>query len=143
MKIFFKNPLIATVLIEKPIYEIWQHWINSDSIKIWNIPFDHWHCPKVENDVRDGGAFFFRMESKDGKEGFDYSGVYSHILPLTYIESVGGDGRKNRVEFESVDNHTIIRETFEPDSETPLAIQQNFTDSVLKKFKDFMEQDNK
>ncbi|MGG5210584.1 SRPBCC domain-containing protein [Chryseobacterium sp. MIQD13] len=134
-----KNPLIVSISVEKPIDEVWKHWTEENSIKIWNIPFDDWHCPKAENNLRDGGEFRYRMERIDGKEGFDYTGIYSKIIPLKSIESICDDGRKNLVEFQSLGDSVIIRETFEPEDRTPLDIQQNFTDSVLKRFKKFIE----
>lgn len=132
--------LVSTVLVTKPIDMVWQHWISPDSIKHWNIPFDDWHCPIVENKVCPGGTFFFRMERTDGQEGFDYKGIYDRVIPKQRIESTGDDGRKTTVEFEVAGNHTFIRETFEPDLETPLDMQQHFTDAVLERFKKFIEQ---
>ncbi|MDR2269972.1 MAG: SRPBCC domain-containing protein [Sphingobacterium sp.] len=132
------NTLVSVVLVEKPIEDVWEHWIESASIRQWNIPFDDWHCPKVVNDFREGGQFDFRMERKEDREGFDYRGVYNRIIPLEYIETTSG-GRNCIVEFQAIDNNTIIRETFEPDKTTPLALQQNFTDSVLIRFKEFVE----
>ncbi|WP_175633858.1 SRPBCC domain-containing protein [Pedobacter ghigonis] len=135
-----KKDLIATVLIEKPIDEVWNHWTNPLSIKIWNIPFEDWHCPKVINNLKDGGSFFFRMEHINGHDGFDYTGIYDKIIRYESIASTCNDGRRNLVEFQSSANNTIIKETFEPDKTTPLAVQQDFTDSVLKRFKRFVEQ---
>lgn len=135
-----KNPLVVSVSIEKPIHEVWKHWTAIEAIKIWNIPFEDWHCPKAINNLKDGGTFFYRMERKDAMEGFDYSGVYDRVIPLKSIESTCDDGRKSLVEFYPKENNTIIRETFEPENTTPVAIQQNFTQSVLNRFKAFMEQ---
>lgn len=134
-----KNELVSTVVVQKTIHEVWEHWTNPVSIKIWNIPFDNWHCPNVENDLRNGGSFNFRMENADTKEGFNYTGIYARVVPLKYIKSICEDGRKNKVEFESSGSATIVRETFDPDSETPIETQQNFTDSILKNFKKFIE----
>ena len=130
--------LVSVVLVERPIEDVWGYWIGSASIKQWNIPFDDWHCPTVTNDFREGGQFNFRMERIEDGEGFDYRGVYDHIIPLEYIESTSG-GRNCIVEFQALDNNTIIRETFEADTITPLDLQQKFTDSVLGNFKKFAE----
>lgn len=133
-----RNTLVSVVLVERPIEDVWEHWIGAAFIKQWNIPFDDWHCPTVMNDFREGGQFNFRMERRDDHEGFDYRGVYNRIIPLEYIESTSG-GRSCIVEFQAIDNNTIIREIFEPDTITALDLQQNFTDSVLVNFKKFME----
>ena len=130
--------LVSVVLVERPIEEVWEHWINPESIEQWNIPFEGWHCPSVINDFREGGGFDFRMEERANHEGFDYRGLYHRIIPLTYIES-SSEGRSCIVEFQAIDSNTIIRETFEPDTVTPLDIQQKFTDTVLLNFKKFVE----
>ncbi|WP_077435071.1 SRPBCC domain-containing protein [Sphingobacterium sp. CZ-UAM] len=133
-----EKKLVSVVLVEKPLEDVWEHWIRSASIKQWNIPFDDWHCPEVENDFREGGQFNFRMERRIDHEGFDYVGIYECIIPFEYIESISG-GRSCIVEFQAIDHNTIIRETFEPDTVTPLDLQQNFTDAVLLSFKKFVE----
>ena len=135
------KPIVVAVLIEKPLKIVWEKWINPDDIKQWNIPFENWHCPKVMNDVTDGGSFFFRMESKDGKEGFDYKGNYTKVIPFEYIENTQDDGRKSVVEFQQIDDNTIIRETFEPEAQTPPDIQEAFCQSVLNRFKQYAEQE--
>lgn len=134
-----KKELISTIKVDKPIQDVWQHWIDPESIKVWNVPFDTWHCPMVENDVKNGGAFNFRMENASTKEGFNYIGVYEHIIPFESIVSTGDDGRKNKVAFQALGNATIICETFEPDTETAIEMQQKFTDAILLNFKKFME----
>ncbi|WP_104382429.1 SRPBCC domain-containing protein [Sphingobacterium sp. HMA12] len=133
-----RNTLVSVVLVERPIEDVWKHWTFTGSIKQWNIPFDDWHCPLVTNDFREGGQFNFRMERMEDGAGFDYCGVYNRIIPLEYIESTSA-GRNCIVEFQAIDNNTIIRETFEPDTKTPLDLQQKFTDSVLTNFKKFVE----
>lgn len=78
------------------------------------------------------------MEQKNSRGGFDYVGVYDEIILMEYIGSISG-GRTCVVEFQAIDNNTIIRETFEPDTFTPLELQQSFTDGVLLSFKKFIE----
>ena len=65
-------------------------------------------------------------------------GVYDEIIWMESIESNSG-GRKCIVEFQAIDNNTIIRETFDPDPFTSLDLQQSFTDGVLLSFKKFIE----
>jgi uncharacterized protein YndB with AHSA1/START domain len=135
------KPIAVAVLIQKPLEIVWKKWTNADDIKQWNIPFENWHCPEALNDVKEGGSFFFRMESKDGKEGFDYKGKYNKVIPLEYIENTQEDGRKSVVEFQQIDNNTIIRETFEPEEQTPRDVQETFCQSVLNRFKQYAEQE--
>lgn len=83
------------------------------------------------------------MENIEDKDGFNYSGTYVEIIPYEHIESISDDGRKTLVVFESIDDQVKITETYETDDVTPLAIQQKFTDSVLRNFKRFVEKNNK
>ena len=130
--------LVSVVLVERPIEEVWRHWGKPESIRQWNIPFDDWHCPLVINDLTEGGLFDFRMEQRNNHEGFNYRGIYHRIIPLECIESTGND-RNCIVEFQAIDDNTIVRETFEPDTMVPFDLQQAFTDAVLMNFKKFVE----
>ncbi|WP_048506671.1 SRPBCC domain-containing protein [Chryseobacterium angstadtii] len=76
-----KQDITATVLVEKPLQTVWEKWNYPEDIQRWNIPFEDWHCPFAENDVREGGQFFYRMECLDGKEGFSYEGKYVTVIP--------------------------------------------------------------
>ena len=131
--------LVSTTFLERPIEEVWFHWTHPNSIRSWNIPYDHWHCPHVELDLRSGGSFNFRMESIDGKEGFDHKGTYGSIIPLESIHTLGADGRWAKVEFQEKDKGILIRESFQPDPQIDLGLQQSFTDAVLLRFNTFME----
>lgn len=132
--------IAATVLVEKPVEVVWAKWTHPADIMQWNIPFDNWQCPSAENDVSIGGRFFFRMESKDGKEGFDHKGKYDNVIPFERIEYVGDDGRKSVIEFQQIDENTIVRESFEPEMQTPVHIQLEFCQSVLNRFKKYVEE---
>lgn len=131
--------LVATVLVEKPLDIVWQKWITPEDIMQWNIPFDNWCCPEVENNIETGGRFFFRMETKDGKEGFDHKGNYKEVIPMQYIRYIQDDGRTSIIEFQQIDNNTIVRESFEPEKLVPGEIQQSFCQSVLERFKTYTE----
>jgi uncharacterized protein YndB with AHSA1/START domain len=133
--------ITATVTVNKPLQIVWEKWNNPEDIKNWNIPFDDWHCPLAENDIRESGRFYFKMERKDGKEGFDYGGEYVKVIPNKYIETRQDDGRKSIIEFQENGQSTIISETFEPEDQTPINIQKDFCQSVLNRFKKYTEQD--
>ena len=59
----------------------WAYWTEPKHITQWNQASEDWHTPRAENDLRAGGAFTSRMESKDGKSGFDFGGVYDTVEP--------------------------------------------------------------
>jgi len=134
--------LQTQITINRPVEMVWTLWTRPSDIMQWNIPFDNWHCPKAENNATDGGKFFFRMESQNGSEGFDYTGTYNKVIFLKYIESIGDDGRKTIVEFKSENGQTSIVETFEPENKTSLDVQNEFCQAVLNRFKQYAETKN-
>ena len=134
-----KDTLEAKVKVKGSKEKVWELWTIEGYVKIWNVPFQDWHCPKVINDVRTGGAFDFRMEKKDGSEGFNYKGSYTLVIPFGRIELLQVDGRKSTVHFTEQDGDTTVLEQFEPEEKTELRLQQEFCQSVLDKFKAFAE----
>lgn len=128
--------------INAPVQEVWKRWTTPDDIKQWNIPFPNWHVPKAENELRPGGRFLYRMESIDGKEGFDYGGTYNGILQQLQIAYTLMDERRAIIDFVAESNGTLIIETFEAENKTPLDIQKMFCQSVLEHFKQYVERSN-
>lgn len=131
--------ITVDVTIEKPIAVVWETWANPDDIMQWNIPFDNWHCPKVDNDLKSGGRFIFRMEAKDGSDGFDHSGIYDTVIQHQLIAYTGDDGRKSEIKFIVHGDTTTVSETFEPEITNPIDMQRDFCQVELHKFKDFTE----
>lgn len=133
--------ITVEISVNKPVDLVWHRWTTPADIANWNIPFDDWHSPKVENDLKVGGKFFYRMEAKDGREGFDHYGNYDKIIKNQLIEYTVSDGRKSVIKFISNGDTTLVVETFEPEKETPLEIQRDFCYSVLRRFKKYSEED--
>lgn len=133
--------IIASVLVCKPVELVWEKWVSPEDIRQWNIPFNDWYCPRAENDLREGGRFCFRMESSNGKEGFDHKGRYNKIIPRQLIGYTLDDGRQSDVEFQHIDQNTIIRESFEPESGLSPIAQRAFCQAVLDRFKKHVEGD--
>ena len=134
------NPFLKVeISIDKPVELVWEYWTNTADIMLWNVPFPNWHSPKVENDVRAGGLFSFRMEAINGSEGFDHVGKYDKVIKYQLIEYTVSDNRKSIIEFVAKGNTTILTETFEPENETPIDLQRDFCESVLLNFKNHVE----
>ena len=76
---------------------------------------------------------------EDGSEGFDHKGKYDGVIPLKSIESTGDDGRKTVTEFSFKNGETTIVEYFELENHTPMEVQQDFCQSVLDRFKKYVE----
>lgn len=134
-----KTPLKAEVLVKAPIHKVWKLWNDPHHIAKWNTISEEWHTPLAENDLRIGGKLFLRMETLDGKDGFDYKCTYNDIIDHTKITHTNMDGRKTAIEFVQMKEGVKIVETFEPEQQTPLDTQQQFCLSILENFKTYVE----
>ena len=94
-----KTVVIVENTINAPIDKVWENWTKPEHIVKWSNASDDWHTPRAENDLRVGGSFTSRMESRDGKMGFDFGGIYDAVRKNEYIEYTMGDGRKVNITF--------------------------------------------
>ena len=65
---------------------------------------------------------------------------YQKVIPFQLIGYVFDDGRKGWVEFQHIDQNTIIRESFEPDPAVPLENQRACCQSRLEEFRKLLEE---
>lgn len=133
----------VSVTIKKLIEEVWEKWIDSESIKIWSVPFSDWHCRKAENDFCKDGKFLYRMQSNDGEDGFDHTGIFLKIIPLQTVETQSEDGRRSKITFKEFYDNTIVEEIFEPDQVIECSHQEDFCQKILIQFKNHVENKNK
>ncbi|HMR82067.1 MAG TPA: SRPBCC domain-containing protein [Niabella sp.] len=131
--------IVLNILVHKPVNEVWKKWITPEDMEQWNIPSDSWRCLNVFNDFIESGLFCYAMETKDGRERIEHKSIYNRIVPYELIVYMLDDGRKSTVEFQQIDRNTIIRETFDPEQQTPLKVQQDLCQSVLERFKEYAE----
>ena len=116
----------------------WEYWTKPAHITQWNQASDDWHTPRAESDLRAGGKFSSRMESKDGKYGFDFWGIYDAVEPYHTLNSTLGDERKVFVTFEPVASGTRIIETFETESENSPERQRQGWQAILDSFRSYV-----
>ncbi|HEY5461628.1 MAG TPA: SRPBCC domain-containing protein [Hanamia sp.] len=136
------NTIIVETVINSTTERVWELWTIPENIIQWNNPSDDWQTLKVENDLKEGGRFLFRMKAKNGSDGFDFGGKYDKVITNEFIEYTLDDRRKAVVEFIANCNSTILIETFDPEAKTPVDIQKDFCQSVLNNFKKFAEKEN-
>jgi len=80
------------------------------------------------------------MAAKDGSFSFDFTGTYINIEEKKSIEYVMDDGRKCTVFFVDENCGTIkISETFDPETENSLELQQQGRQAILDNFKKYVE----
>ncbi|BCG09373.1 MULTISPECIES: SRPBCC family protein [Buttiauxella] len=124
--------------VNAPVEKVWQAYINPEDVKQWNTASPDWHTPTAAADFREGGAFSFRMEAKDGSMGFDFAGVYTRIVPLQLIEYTFGD-REAKVEFTQTADGVEVRLDFDPDQQYPVEHQKNGWQAILDNFARYVE----
>ncbi len=122
-----------------PPSKAWEIWTDPKHIVNWNFATPEWHCPRSENDLREGGRFSSTMAARDGSMNFDFEGTYSRIEPQSLIEYEIADGRKVSIAFEVTDGGTRITETFEPEGTHPVEMQRQGWQSILDNFARYAE----
>ncbi|GEP52126.1 activator of HSP90 ATPase [Flavobacterium noncentrifugens] len=125
--------------VNAPVEKVWKFWSQPEHIKNWNHASPDWHTPIAENDFRAGGKFLSRMEAKDGSFGFDFEGVYDTVTTHQYIHYTMADGRTVSIAFDGDENETKITETFDPENQNPVEMQQTGWQMIIDNFKKYTE----
>ena len=134
-----KNNITIETIVKAPVEKVWESWTNPNHIMQWNNASEDWHITKAENDLRVGGNFMSRIETKDGSFGFDFGGTYDEVKPNQLIEYTIGDGRKVKITFSENGNETKVVETFETENTNPIEMQRSGWQSILDNFKKYTE----
>src|SRR4051812_41461736 len=129
-------------IIHAPIEKVWKLWTLPEHIKNWNNASADWHTPYVENDLKAGGKFKFAMVLKDGREGFDFEGVYTNIEKFSLIEYQLFDNRTANVRFENEGNKVKLTESFEPTGKDSAHMEEQFCTAIIENFKHYVENYN-
>ncbi len=125
-----------------PMPRTWELWISAEHIIHWNAASDDWHTTSVKNDLRPGGNFYHRMESKDGAMGFDFEGRYTVVDPFKRIHHVMADGRHVDIQFTSDGDDVQITEIFDPESFHTIEHQRQGWQVILDNFKRYCDKLN-
>jgi len=120
-------------VVAVPIEKVWRAYTTPENIKQWNAASDDWHTTNAKVDLRVGGAFSSRMESKDGSMGFDFAGTYTRIVEHELIEYSFGD-RTAQVEFADNPNGVTVRVTFDSEPTHSIEQQQQGWQAILNNF---------
>lgn len=126
--------------INAPLEHVWKLYTEPKHITQWNNASKDWHTPHAVNDLRVGGKFLFRMEARDGSQGFDFNGTYTQIKTNQLITYTIEDRRTVRVQFTEQDERTNVLVTFEPEDINPLEMQREGWQAILNNFKRYVEQ---
>ena len=119
--------------VAAPIEEVWRAYTTPEDITSWNAASADWHCPEARLDLREGGAFCYRMAARDGSVGFDFEGTFDRIVPLRLIEYSFGD-RAAEVVFARAGGGTAVSVTFDPETMHSIEQQREGWQSILDNF---------
>ena len=126
--------------INAEIDQVWEYWTKPEHITKWNKASEDWLCPNAENDLKEGGKFKYRMESEDGKVGFDFAGTYKVVKEKEKLTYELEDGRNAEVIFLEEDGSVMIKETLDTEDENPVDQQEQSWKSILESFKTYTEE---
>lgn len=141
METLAKTKITVETTVEAPVEKVWDLWTEPIHIIHWNNASADWFTPYAENDLRVGGRFMYRMESRDGKNGFNFAGEYNSLELYKHIEYTIGDGRRVRITFDLKGTGIRIAEIFEAELSHPVEVQQEGWQSILNNFKKYAESD--
>ncbi len=134
-----KTLITVETTVDAPVAHVWACWTEPEHITKWNAASDDWHSPASTVDLREGGRFTTRMEAKDGSMGFDFSGVYTKVVPSSLLEYAMDDQRTVSVAFAEQDGKTRVTETFVAETENSVEMQRAGWQSILDNFSKYAE----
>lgn len=136
-----QETITVQVIVRVPVALAWEYFTLPEHITQWNYASADWECPSASNDLRVGGVLRARMQARGSGDGFDFEGVYTEVVPKEYIAYAMSDGRQVRVTFKSVENGlaTVLTETFDPEHDNPITMQQDGWQAILNNFKTYAE----
>lgn len=126
--------ITVETVVNANLSDVWNAWSNPDDIVQWNSPAAEWHTTRSTVDLREGGRFLARMEAKDGSAGFDFEGTYTRVVPNQVIDLRMGDGREVNVEFIEREGGTLVKETFDAETENAPEMQRAGWQAILDNF---------
>ena len=131
--------ITVSTTVDLPVEKVWTAFTEPEHIIHWSFASPDWHTPQATNDLRVGGKFTSRMESKDGSLGFDFEGIYDVVKEHALIAYSLADGRKVKIKFNATDQGTSVTETFDAEKENPVEMQRGGWQAILDNFKKYTE----
>lgn len=134
------SPITITTSIYTTLDKVRDVWTQPQHITQRNHASDDRHCPTATNDLQVWWKFNYTMAAKDGSFSFDFTWTYTHIEDKKSIEYVMDDGRKVSIFFVDENCGTIkVSETFDPENQNSLELQQQGRQAILDNFKKYVE----
>lgn len=133
------QPITVSAVVHAPLRLVWQKWITPQDVMAWNHASDDWYTPSAQNDLRVGGEFHYIMASRNESSRFDFSGVYTEVIPEKSIAYALGDSRKVHVAFTMLEDAVTVTETFDPEQTNTAELQRAGWQAILDNFRRYVE----
>jgi uncharacterized protein YndB with AHSA1/START domain len=134
-----KQKITVEAEVNAPINKVWEMYTKPEHIVNWNHASDDWCSPHAENNLVPGGKFLYRMESKDGKYGFDFGGTYDEVIENELIRYTLGDAREVKVSLQRENESTKVTVEFDAETENSIERQKQGWQAILDNFKKYAE----
>lgn len=131
--------ITVQTVVQSDLDRAWKYYTLPEHIVHWNFASDDWCCPSATNDLRPGGAFQWRMELRQQKLGFDFSGTYDTVVDHKHISYHTSDQRRVDIEFIENDREVLIRQTFDREDTNTDERQREGWQAILDNFKKYVE----
>lgn len=131
--------LTIQTTVDAPLEKVWECYTIPEHITQWNQASDDWHSPSAVNDLRVGGTFTYRMEARDGSEGFDFTGTYTDVQPQQHIAYRMDDDRTVDVTFSQQPEGVQVTVTFQTETMNPVELQRAGWQAILDNFQKYVE----
>ncbi len=131
--------ITVEITVNKGLDSVWNSWTEPDHILNWNHASEDWHTIRVQNELKVGGKFSYRMEAKDGSFGFDFEANYEVVNEKSELTYIMSDGRRASTNFKSNELETRVITTFDPENENPIELQKTGWQAILNNFKKYAE----
>jgi uncharacterized protein YndB with AHSA1/START domain len=132
-------PVTVSVLVHADPQRAWRAFTRPESITAWNFASPDWHCPRAESELREGGAFSYRMEARDGSFGFDFAGRFLRVSPPVELQYSLGPEREVLVRFTQEGAQTRVSQSFTPEATHSLDQQRAGWQSILDNYRKYVE----
>lgn len=134
-----KDKITIETTINAPIDIVWKLWTSPEHIVNWNFATTEWCCPRATNNLKKEGGFNWRMETKNGSVGFDFTGTYKQIKVNELINYQISDGRAVWIKFLIEGKSVKIVESFEAEGTNSDEQQKAGWQAILNNFKRYVE----
>jgi uncharacterized protein YndB with AHSA1/START domain len=131
--------ITVQITVNASLEKVWEYWNNPKHIKGWAFDSEDWEVRDTENDLRVGGKFTVRTQTKDRRESIDFVGTYTTVKERELIEYDLDDHRHVRVRFQETSDGVRVTEDFEPEDETTEEVQRASWQATLRNFKSYVE----